>query len=259
MKNVLMFCSTAFLLMTGTAEGGIQPEPFSPLLGGGLGQTLRITITGAGDLCQATLGFRDMRGAPIQEDGRVRTVTLKKGQTAFHELNFNAYVNRLGQRFEVRAVVTQDPAVPSSCRWSAEIYDQFSKRTTLIYTPVPEDSTPVPEDGHLPPIGGAFGQTLRFAVASPVSDDGRPALPCAGQLDLHSSTGALLATKTIRLMPGQGDFLDLSMNGLVRFGERAIIDPYFMPAPASAAGCKLSLQVFDQYSGWTQAFMEPIF
>ncbi len=252
---------SALLLIAGSAEGGIQPDPFSPLLGGGLGQTLRITIIAAGDICQATLGFWDIKGEPIPDDGRVRTVTLKEGQSAFHELNFNRFVTRLGQRYEVRAVVTQDPAVPSSCRWSAEIYDQFSKRTALIYTPVPDDGQPIPDDGHLPPIGGAFGQTVRFAVAAqPVPEDGRLAPPCAGQLDLHSATGALLASKEIKLAPGQGDFVDLNMNGLVRFGERMGIQPCYMPvAPGSAAGCMVSLQVFDRFTGWTQAFMSPVF
>src|SRR5688572_15946517 len=153
MKRKLDFTTialAALLLFAGIAKGGIDPTPFSPLIGGALGQTLRITITGAGDLCQATLGFRNQKGAPIPEDGRVRTVTLKKDESAFHELNFNAFVNRLGQRFEVRAVVRQDPSVPSSCVWSAEVYDQFSKRTSLIYSPVPDDGQPIPDDGHLP-------------------------------------------------------------------------------------------------------------
>jgi hypothetical protein len=252
---------TALLLSTGTAKGGVEPEPFSPLLGGGAGQTLRITITGTGATCQATLGFRDAKGIPIPDDGRVRTVTLKEGESAFHELNFNPFVNRLRLRYEVRAVVTQDPAVPSSCHWSAEIYDQFSKRTTLIYAPIPDDGLPVPDDGHLPPIGWAFGQTVRLGVvASPVPDDGRPAAPCEGQAILHSATGAVLASKELKLASGQGDFLDLNMNGLVRFGERGIINPCFMPvALGSAGGCKVSIQVFDNLTGWTQAFLAPVF
>jgi len=254
---------TALLLITGTAEGGIQPEPFqeSPLLGGGLGQTLRITITGTGDLCQATLGFRDGKGVPVPDDGRVRTVTLKKHESAFHELNFNRFVTRLGQRYEVRAVVTQPPdPIMRSCRWSAEVYDQFSKRTTLIYGH-PIQSQPIPDDGHLAPVGLVLGQTVRFGVvAEPVPNDGSPAPPFALQVDLHSATGVVLDSKILKLAPGEAGFMDLNMNGLVRFGERGIINPCMMPvAPGSAAGCKLSVQVFDQFTGWTQAFLAAAF
>ena len=46
------------------------------------------------------------------------------------------------------------------------------------------------------------------------------------------------------------------MNSLVRFGERKVINSVLIPvAPGSAAGCKASVQVFDQASGWTQVFI----
>jgi hypothetical protein len=97
-------------------------------------------------------------------------------------------------------------------------------------------------------------------MAVPVPDDGSPARPCAVNVHFHSATGALLATKTIKLAPGEGDFADLGMNGLVRFGERGIINPCVMPvAPGSAAGCRVSVQVFDNFTGWTQSFLAPIF
>jgi hypothetical protein len=222
---------------------------------------LRITITGTGDVCQATLGFRNQKGAPIPEDGRVRRVTLKKDESAVHDLNFNAFVNRLGQRFEARAVVIQDPTVPSSCIWSVEVFDQFSKRTSVIYIPVPGDGQAIPDDGHFPPIGGAFGQTVRLGVSAlPMPDDGSPAAPCEAEVHFHSGSGALLGSRVMKVAPGEADVFDLSMNGLVRFAERGIIEPCVMPvAPGSAAGCRVSVQVFDQLTGWTQAFMAPVF
>jgi len=235
---------------------GIAQAEESPLLGGGLGQTLRVTIVATGDVCDATVGFRDIRGTPVPEDGRGTPVPddgrdqpifLKAGQTAYRDLNFNRFVTRLGQRYEVRAVVVFPPdPVRAQCRWSAEIFDQFSKRTTLMYGHPPQ-GVPVPEDGHLSPIGGAFGQIVRLAAVAGSE-------VCAVEVDFHSATGALLASKLMKLAPGEADVLDLNMNSLVRFGERGIIDPCFMPiAPGTAAACKFSVQVFDQFTGWTQA------
>jgi hypothetical protein len=238
------------IALAGLLRGGVEPEPFaeSPLLGGGIGQTARITIVATGDLCEATLGFRDSKGGPVPDDSRVRTVLLKKGETAFHDLNFNAFVNKLGQRYEIRALVRYpSTAGHDVCRWSAEIFDQFSKRTTLIYGHPPDPIAPHGDgETHLAPLGGAFGQTVRMGVVAdspePAGRLPEPPAPCAVEVHLHSATGALLASKEMKLAPGQADFLDLNMSRLVRFAERAGIAPCTMPvAPGSAAGCKVSV------------------
>lgn len=269
MKNTWLLTILAALLGTGLAQGGVDPTPFaeSPLIGFGIGQTLRITILATGTLCEATLGFRNQKGGAVPEDGRVRTVALKQGQTAVHDLPFSLAANSvssgLGQRVELRAAVTY-PTVAGHgvCRWSAEVFDQFSKRTTLIYDglhPAPPANT---GETHLSPIGGAFGQTVRLSVVAdspvPAPPNAPPPAPdlCSVRVALHSATGATLAEKLIKLAPGESDVLDLNMNGLVRFGERGIIEPCFMPTgPGSASGCKFSVQVFDQFTGWTQAFV----
>ncbi|MFN7938773.1 MAG: hypothetical protein U0R19_35920 [Bryobacteraceae bacterium] len=62
----------------------------------------------------------------------------------------------------------------------------------------------------------------------------------------------------VRPEPGRSEVLDLNMNGLVRFGERAVVVHRFLPLGAgSAEGCVFSVQVFDQGTGWTQGFMAP--
>jgi hypothetical protein len=191
-------------------------------------------------------------------------VSPKEGESAFQDLNFNAFVTRLGQRYEARAVVTYPPDQAAGvCRWSAEIYDQFSKRTTLIYGYPPDPISPISGETFLAPLGGAFGQTVRAAV---VADSAEPAPPTGGppvapaacqvEVHFHSATGAIVASKVMKPAPGESDTLDLNMNGLVRFGERGVINPCMMPVgPGSAAGCKVSVQVFDQITGWTQAMI----
>ena len=63
----------------------------------------------------------------------------------------------------------------------------------------------------------------------------------------------LVAQKRVALEPGQSDFLDLNLNTQVsRFGERAVIQPCLQPVAAgSTVGCAISVQVFDQFTGWT--------
>lgn len=267
----------ALLVCARTAAAGIEPTPFaeSPLMGGSYGQVLRITIVATGPLCEATIGFRDMGGIAIGDDNRIRRVALKQGETAVHDLHFNAHVSRLGQRYEARALVTYPTVAGHSlCRWSAEIFDQFLKRTTLFHAVNPPDpSAPnvPPPDPSAPlgmvffaPIGAAFSQTVRMSV---VADSPQPApnggpitlpAPCAAELRLHSAVGAPLAVKTVRLEPGRSDVLDLNVNGLVRLGERTVISPRYMAiGSGSTVGCKFSVQVFDQGTGWTQAFATP--
>jgi hypothetical protein len=272
----------AALLIAAVAQGGISPQPFneSPLLGGSLGQTLRLTITGTGaGLCQATLGFRNQKGVPVPDDNRTRIVSLLEGQSAFHDLNFNALVTRLGQRYEARALVTYPAGQADGvCRWSAEIFDQFTKRTIVIFAFPPDpcrvqpsrqeadscgDITPISGKTFLSPIGAAYGQTVRLGVVAdspePAPPTGEPpAAPAACELEchLHSATGIIVASKVVKPAAGESDMLDLNMNGQVRFGERGVINPCCMPlGTGSGGGCKVSVQVFDQISGWTQSLV----
>ena len=160
---------TALLAGAGTAHAGIEPTPFqeSPLVGGGLDQTLRIIITGTADLCQATLSFRNQKGESVPQGVRLQSVSLKKGESAFR--------------------------------------DQVSKRTTLIYGFPPDPFSPVSGETFLAPTGVAYGQTVRLGgVAGPIPDDGSPAPPCEVQAVLTPvPDDGRPALKQIKLAPGE--------------------------------------------------------
>ena len=95
-------------------------------------------------------------------------------------------------------------------------------------------------------MGGAFGQTARLAVVAdsePVPDPSRvPRLaPCEVEVAFQSASGVPLASKVMKLVPGEAGFLDLTLSSFVRFGERVVISPFVMSiAPGSAAGCRIA-------------------
>jgi hypothetical protein len=63
--------------------------------------------------------------------------------------------------------------------------------------------------------------------------------------------------KRVALEPGQADALDLNMNTqLSRFGERLLIAPSLRPVETGGTrGCVVSVQAFDQASGWTTTYI----
>jgi hypothetical protein len=105
-------------------------------------------------------------------------------------------------------------------------------------------------------VNGALGQTMRSNVVRGISDPNENQ-PCVAELLFRNSQGTALAQKRVLLAPGTADFLDLNMNTQVsRLGERVPITPSLRPATSgSAIGCVVSLQLFDQLTGWTTTYI----
>jgi len=237
-----------------------QPAPDFPMFGGSVGQAIQLNIRAVGDpqisvaRCQATLSFHDGRNLPV---GTSRTVNLGPNEGAFLTLEFSQVVSRLGQRFELRPVVTPiNTEGDFPCQTSVELYDLTTGRTTA-WAPPPNPGISDPNLDHddFPPVSGALGQTMRLGVVRTAAGISDPNLRTACQADLifHNSQGAVVAQKRVALEPGQSDFLDLNLNTQVsRIGERVVYLPCVKPVAAgSTIGCAISVQVFDQFTGWT--------
>jgi hypothetical protein len=99
-------------------------------------------------------------------------------------------------------------------------------------------------------VSATLGQTLRFGVVRTTAQS------CTADLVFHNSQGVVVAQKRVALEPGHSDFLDLNMTQQVpRFGERGLYLPCVQPVAAgSSDGCIGSVQVFDQFTGWTTTF-----
>jgi hypothetical protein len=228
------------------------------MIGGSAGQMIQLNIRGVGDpqistpRCQATLSFRDTRNAPV---GDSRAVDLGPGQSATLTLNFNQLVSRVGERFELEPLVTPaSGGVNFACQASVEVYEPISGRTTA-WAPSANPGFSDPDDD-VPPVSGALGQTMRLGVVRTISDpdDKR----CIVDLMFRNSQSIIVAQKRVLLEPGHGDALDLNMNTQVsRLGDRALIAPSLRTvATGSGNGCLVSVQVFDQRTGWTTTYVE---
>ena len=102
-------------------------------------------------------------------------------------------------------------------------------------------------------------QTIRLnVVCFEHSVNGFPPDPCRGELRLHDIDGNVVASRTVRLRPGQGAFLDFTTatrTGDIAF-DRAPIDPCWIPAERSGLAIP-TVEVFDTASGRTTLFANP--
>jgi hypothetical protein len=253
MAHTVLFCAFA-----GRGWAIAPLELDFPMIGGSLGQTIQLNIRGVGDpqistpRCQATLSFQDSRNVPV---GTSSSVDLGPGQAASLILSFNQLVSRAGQRLELRPVVRPlNRELNFACQTSVEIYEPSSGRTTAWAAP-PNPGISDPEE-NLSPVSGALGQTIRFGVVRGVEDPNQNQ-PCTADLALRNSRGAVVVQKRVALQPGQADALDLNMNTqLSRLGERLLISPSLSPVETgSTQGCVVSVQVFDQSTGWTTTYI----
>jgi hypothetical protein len=246
-----------------TAQVGGNPPPVGDfgLMGGALGQTLRLNVVNparAGDVlplpCHVLVGFQGIRGATL---GPVQDLNLAPGRAGFVELNFNNYVSRFGERLQVHpAVAAVNDGSAVGCRASAEMYDQLTARTmayAVAFIPPPIPDQPPPVDG-FGLLGAALGQTVRLNVLYPPGPTLPPG-PVRITLGFDIPGFPPGPVRTVDLMPGEGAFLDLPVDGFgLRLGQRVEVRP---TVGGAAANFRVTAEVFDQGSGRTTTFVTP--
>jgi hypothetical protein len=238
----LLLLSTAAFAQNSTTDGDFAP------VGGAFGEVIRVIAVippTTGDVepgpCVVTMGFSDSTGATL---GRPVSINLSPGQSAFTEFDFSTMATHIGQRFELRPVVTAAyTGSAAGCRLAAEIYDRVTLRTST-YQPIPvgDFSGVSPAIGDFGPIGAASGQVLRVNIAA--VDPG----PCRGTLSFANSNGAPVGgSLTANLAAGQAAFLDLPMAVTFPF-SRVEIRPV-VQVDSTAPWCIVSAELYDQLTG----------
>jgi hypothetical protein len=222
-----------------------------PILGVTMLQTLRLNVVlppSRSASCDALLLFADANGDPV---GRSLTVSLSAGQAAFLDLAGSTLVRGLGQRAEVRAIVSPiDDAGASAdgCLATAEVYDAATGADRVLAVGVP--AVQLPPNPIIGMVGLGLFQTARLNVLAV------PPNPCLGDLGFADSAGNPVgASQRVSLNSGQAAFLDLNGNTLVRrLGQRAEVRPVFTPAGGT---CQVSAQVYEQVTGSTLVQTNP--
>ena len=181
------------LALCGTLPAAQPPEPDFPILGGSLGQTMRIAITADGRAgCTAVAGFRNSLGQPPEPE---KTLMLAPGQTGFVDLSLNRLAARIGQRVEVRPFVQ---VAAGQCDGSVEVFEVFTGRTTAslrLFTGLqapPEPDTPglqAPPEPEFPALGAVRGQMVRLGAARSQSTPATPGLAAPPEPGLPGSAG----------------------------------------------------------------------
>jgi hypothetical protein len=232
------------------------------IIGRAPGQTLRLSIVAYkpqpvppyDPFCIAQLGFANSSGGPV---GPTKTVNLGVGQGDY--LDYPP--NQIGGREEVRPAVTllQSPGggIPS-CLANTEILDSFSG-FSLVLAPGTTAYPPHPIFGLQ---GVAWGQVLRLNVVAWPPNPAVPAI-CSAQLSFVDKSGnpAGPAPKVVNLSQGHADFLDVAGDRLVsQFGQRAELHPVvtIVPSAAAPSACAASAEVYDQFTGRTWAWANPV-
>jgi hypothetical protein len=204
---------------------------------------------------EANLGFVDLNGNAV---GPSLQVALNPGQT--QSLEWAAPVQQLGQRVEVRPVVTQtstDPSSPS-LQASVEVFDLLTGfGTVLAPAPAAQSISGVP--GFFPQ-GLAGGQTMRLNVVA------FPPGPCTGVLSFADKNGARLGPSLpVNLTPGMAASLDLNADALgLKVGEHMEVQPVISASPSISAGppitsaCQGSVEVFDHLTGRTWTYQSGL-
>lgn len=232
-----------------------------PILGGAYGQTLRFVIA-AGDPIPTESGGCSALVRLISRDllpAAERRFDLRAGQSAFLEVNLNSLTDRFRRRADLLPAVSE---VRGSCYAATEVYENFTGRTTayLHFGKLPSAGELLPAKP-LTPVDASTGQFIRLGAAR--GFDPQPDPPhCRVMLGFADAAGnAVGPAKSIDLAAGGFDFVDLDPGLLLpasgaplRF-QRFVRPRLLLPASGGgdARGCAVSVQIYDQLTGWTNA------
>jgi hypothetical protein len=195
-----------------------------------------------------TMGFVDVNGNAI---GPSSTNTLSAGETATLDLDVNTLVKKLGQRIEVRPVVTAvggaNGAPAATAVSFAEVTEVIDKLTGFGQVLIPDNAGSVANPAfEYQSLAG--GQTMRFNVYASAPNSCGAILSFA---DVHGNP--IGSSQQVSLSPGTGTSLDLNANTLgLGFGKRVEVQPV-LTVVANNSDCRGSVEVFDNLVGktWT--------
>lgn len=101
-------------------------------------------------------------------------------------------------------------------------------------------------------------QTIRLnAVCSEHGVKGTPPDPCRAELMFHDAAGNVLASKIVRLRPGQSTSLDYTIGVRTDALQRAGIVPCVLPDPEHGRVLPTT-EVFDNTNGQTVLVVNPV-
>ncbi len=232
-----------------------QPAPATvldfPMVGVGFDQTFQVNVATM-NACALQFAVYDSNGVNIgsQSSG------AGTGTVTFHSFPITNFVKIPRQLAELRAVVTLvPPPTVAACKaqGTVEIYNNFTHVTSVVAPQLPAVQAGSPFFG-LGPVGAGEFQTIRLNVLA------HPPQPCFGILGFVDSNGNPIGrTLPVSLNPGQAAFLDLPGALLPPsvFGRVEVL-PVLTPLPGAVPGeCVTSVEVYDQFTGWTHAFYPP--
>jgi len=117
---------------------GYPSNPALGMLGVTELETVRLNVVAyPPDPCLGQISFLNSNGALV--GNALMNVNLGPGQSTFLDLPGSTLVSKLGQRAEVRPVVTPGSASPNSCIPSAEVYINGLGTTSSYFPPDPCD------------------------------------------------------------------------------------------------------------------------
>jgi hypothetical protein len=208
-----------------------------------------------GEPVELTLGYEDLNGNRIGPS--LTTPPLAPGQTASLDLDANTLVTRIGQRVDVRPVITAQTASGAppevTLASTTEVVDKLTGFGTVLARTV--------DSGNGAPTFGlqglAGGETLRLTALA--REAGATAFNCIAQLSFGDKNGSPIGpTMPVNLSPGTGASLDLNADSLgLGFERRMDVQPIVTltpPAPGAVptnSVCEASAEVFDHFTGRT--------
>jgi hypothetical protein len=117
---------------------GYPSNPALAMLGVTELETVRLNVVAyPPDPCVGQISFLNSNGALV--GNALMSVNLGPGQATFLDLPGSTLVSKLGQRAEVRPVLTPGSASPNSCIPSAEVYINGLGSTSSYFPPDPCD------------------------------------------------------------------------------------------------------------------------
>jgi hypothetical protein len=232
-------------------------------VGVSLGQIIRVVAgpitVPPGVPVELNLGFVDINGNSI---GPSSTQTLAAGESAVLDLNAATLVQEVGQRVEVRPVVTivNANSAPGAAAGGPpavalpEVTEVFDTVTGFGAVLVPGNTVSSAQPA-FDYQGLASGQILRLVV------DAYPPNSCNATVSFADRAGNPLGqSQQVNVAPGTGTAVDLNADTVgVKVGQRIEVLPTITLAPLVAGAapsnslCQATVEVFDRLSGrtWT--------